>query len=240
MRFENRESFDRFLDSLVEIGFGSQGVCYLDTKSKMVYKVFHDYFDEEESYYTADDILRFSNIKNSTFIWPNDVIYVGDVVAGYTSSFVKAKSLDKIDPLKINLDKFSLAINSCYKDIKTLTDNNVCMYDVMYNILYSTEKFKIIDTLEYGDGASTYFDNVKGFDYGVKLFLVDNYFDDFVLKNSVLSDMYRDGSVSSLSFLKEFRDYLSTYLDKDINYLSNAKSLVRKTDKPRYVRGIDL
>ena len=46
MNFINREHFDMFLKNLKFLGVGSQGVCYLDEKHKVVYKVFHTYFDK--------------------------------------------------------------------------------------------------------------------------------------------------------------------------------------------------
>ena len=48
MNFIHREHFDMFLKNLKLLGVGSHGVCYLDEKHKVVYKVFHTYFDEEK------------------------------------------------------------------------------------------------------------------------------------------------------------------------------------------------
>lgn len=101
MKFINREHFNMFLKNLKFLGVGSQGVCYLDEKHKVVYKVFHTYFDDEKSDYRVEEILRFSDIVNDTFIWPSDVISVRGEIVGYTMPYVRAKSLYENDPLLV-------------------------------------------------------------------------------------------------------------------------------------------
>ena len=91
MEFVSREHFDTYLRGLKYLGQGSQGACYLNTKNNTVYKVFNDYFDEEEAGYTEDFLLRFSDIKNSTFIWPNNVIKVAGTIVGYKSIISKSR-----------------------------------------------------------------------------------------------------------------------------------------------------
>lgn len=51
MKFVNKEHFDAFLNCLSFLGQGSQGICYLDSKNRIVYKVLHEYFDEDENIY---------------------------------------------------------------------------------------------------------------------------------------------------------------------------------------------
>lgn len=156
MEFVSREHFDTYLRGLKYLGQGSQGACYLNTKNNAVYKVFNDYFDEEEAGYTEDFLLRFSNIKNSTFIWPNNVIKVAGTIVGYTMPYKRAKNLCNINPLLVNLDKLEEATIKAEKDVKTLTDNEVRLYDVRYNILYNNGKMYVIDTLEYGNRKVSY------------------------------------------------------------------------------------
>ena len=120
MNFINREHFDMFLKNLKFLGVGSQGVCYLDGKHKVVYKVFHTYFDKEKSDYRIQEILRFSNIVNDTFIWPSDVINVSGEIVGYTMPYVRAKSLYENDPLLVDLNALERASVKCTEDIEYL------------------------------------------------------------------------------------------------------------------------
>lgn len=119
----------------------------------------------------------------------------------------------------------------CYLD-KT---NNIVIYDIMYNILYNNGTFKIIDTLEYSYGDKVK-DNMRGFNLEIMLFLVDNYFDDFVNKNSILKEMYLSDSVSCIEFIEALRYALSSYIGTKITRLNEAKKLIRRKEKPIYIR----
>lgn len=231
MDFKDRYEFNRYISKMYFIGEGSQGKCYLD--NGLVYKIFYDY----DSGYKEDDIIRFSDVINSTVIWPKDIIIVNNKIVGYISKYCNADNLYKIDPLGVNLDILESSIDKVYKDIDIITNKDVRMYDVRYNILYNN-KFYIIDTLEYGNRFVDIIDNRDGFDKEIMLFLVDNYFNDFVSSNKILNEMYMEYGVSSLSFLKEFRNSLSEYLDRDIVYLRDAKKLVKRYDNSIYLRDI--
>ena len=239
MNFINREHFNILLKNLKPLGIGSQGMCFLDEKHKIVYKVFHEYFDYEKSNYKEEEILRFSHIDNKTFIWPKDVLIVKNEIVGYTMPYVKSKNLYERNPLLINLDSLETAIQESTKDIKLLTDNKVAMYDVMYNILYRNGKIAIIDTMEYGTSEEISLDkNMLPFNYELKLFLVDNYFNNFITSSRLLNEMYTSNA-NCLEFLKQFRTSLSNYLEEPITTLNQAKMLIRKNPKPKYIRSIN-
>lgn len=238
MNFRNKEHFNIFLKNLKVLGMGSQGVCFLDEKNKIVYKVFHEYFDNEECSYRREDILKFSNIDNKTFIWPKNILVVEGQLVGYTMPYVNAKSLYENNPLQVNLNSLETAIESSSNDIKLLTSNNIALYDVMYNILYRKGKFSIIDTMEYSQKEITLEKNMEAFNHEIKLFLVDNYFNNFVSNSRILSEMYIE-NISSLQFLKQFRKELSNTLEENIITLSQAKSLIKRSPMPRYIRSIN-
>ena len=235
--FNNKNNFDLYLKRLFFLGMGSQGICYLDKKNKIVYKIFHGYFDDEDEGYTADDILKFSGIRNNTFIWPNDVVYANGRIIGYTMPYVSSVNLCNTDLLSTNLNLLEKAIDKSYCDIEILTKNNVCLYDVMYNILYSNGKINVIDSMEYNFGNASLKENMAAFDAEIRYFLVDNYFDEFVNNDILLREMYHDKkNVTSLEFLRMFRNKLSEYIDTDIDKLEKAKKLVMKLDDPYYIR----
>lgn len=235
--FNNKNNFDLYLKRLFFLGMGSQGICYLDKKNKIVYKIFHGYFDDEDEGYTADDILKFSGIRNNTFIWPNDVVYTNGRIIGYTMPYVSSVNLCNTDLLSTNLNLLEKAIDKSYCDIEILTKNNVCLYDVMYNILYSNGKINVIDSMEYNFGNASLKENMAAFDAEIRYFLVDNYFDEFVNNDILLREMYHDKkNVTSLEFLRMFRNKLSEYIGTDIDKLEKAKKLVMKLDDPYYIR----
>lgn len=235
--FNNKNNFDLYLKRLFFLGMGSQGICYLDKKNKIVYKIFHGYFDDEDEGYTADDILKFSGIRNNTFIWPSDVVYANGRIIGYTMPYVSSVNLCDTDLLSTNLNLLEKAIDKSYCDIEMLTKNNVCLYDVMYNILYSNGKINVIDSMEYNFGNASLKENMAAFDAEIRYFLVDNYFDEFVNNDILLREMYHDKkNVTSLEFLRMFRNKLSEYIGTDIDKLEKAKKLVMKLDDPYYIR----
>lgn len=235
--FNNKNNFDLYLKRLFFLGMGSQGICYLDKKNKIVYKIFHGYFDDEDEGYTADDILKFSGIRNNTFIWPSDVVYANGRIIGYTMPYVSSVNLCDTDLLSTNLNLLEKAIDKSYCDIEILTKNNVCLYDVMYNILYSNGKINVIDSMEYNFGNASLKENMAAFDAEIRYFLVDNYFDEFVNNDILLREMYYDKkNVTSLEFLRMFRNKLSEYIGTDIDKLEKAKKLVMKLDDPYYIR----
>ena len=235
--FNNKNNFDLYLKRLFFLGMGSQGICYLDKKNKIVYKIFHGYFDDEDEGYTADDILKFSGIRNNTFIWPSDVVYANGRIIGYTMPYVSSVNLCDTDLLSTNLNLLEKAIDKSYCDIEILTKNNVCLYDVMYNILYSNGKINVIDSMEYNFGNATLKENMAAFDAEIRYFLVDNYFDEFVNNDILLREMSHDKkNVTSLEFLRMFRNKLSEYIGTDIDKLEKAKKLVMKLDDPYYIR----
>lgn len=141
-----------------------------------------------------------------------------------------------MNPFRIDLDNFENLISKVYKDIKIISDKGVCTYDVLYNIMYSKDALAIVDTLEYSKNSDVYVDNRYNFDIGINSFLVDSFFNHFVLNDTMLKDMYINKDVSSLEFLKMFRTKISEYLGHEITYLEEAKCLVRRT-YPDYIRG---
>lgn len=235
MNFKSEKQLKTYLNSLEFIGQGSQGICYLDKTNNIVIKIFHDFFEEGITSYKKEDIVRFNNIKNKTFIWASDVIMINDIVVGYTMPYISSRNLWKINPLMLNLDTLLKGIKNAILDFNILSENNIVIYDIMYNILYNNGTFKIIDTLEYSYGDKVK-DNMRGFNLEIMLFLVDNYFDDFVNKNLILKEMYLSDSVSCIEFIEALRYALSSYIGTKITRLNEAKKLIRRKEKPIYIR----
>ena len=249
MRFNTVGEFYLWLEKyhICKLDSGSQGICY--KIGNKVYKIFLQFMDELEDEiieYDRDDILQFSSILNNTFIFPNDVITIGDLVIGYITDYVNAKSLYKIDPLCVDLNCFQSYLDDVYPDIKMISDCGVRSYDVIYNILYGKCGFKVIDTMEYTkpdiDIVDLYQINLKNFNNGIRLFLIDGYFDKFIRNNNYLYDMCYDQSVDFRLFLQEFRNRLSENEGYEINKLGEAKKsmVITKSKKPKYIREINL
>ena len=245
MKFKSKR--DLLLKTLVlkEIGEGSQGICYLDKNNKLIYKIYHEFFNECMSDYNYNNIMQFSNIKNNTYIFPKDVIEVDDKIVGYIEPYVNSKDLSSINPLKISLDKLITNINNARIDIERISENGILTYDVMYNILYKN-KFNVIDTDEYVikdiDSTVLFERNKQIFDYAIYNFLIDGYFEEFVNSYKLLKEMYNDKESDVIIFIELLRKYLSEYIGDEVNKLNDAKECMnkRKILEPFYIRDIKM
>ena len=246
MNFGSMEEFNLWLDVNKKNNFagGSQGECY--KIGNKVFKIFSKHIDSEYDVelfsYDMNNIMQFKDILNNTYVWPMEPIMVLDEFVGYITEYINAKSLFKINPLKISLDKFEDALCKAEKDIKVVSDNGVLSYDVAYNILYGRNGFKIIDTLDYvksdADSKKLYYQNLKNFYYEIRLFLIDGYFDNFVYKDSFLYNLCCSNDGNFILFLKEFRKRLSEIEGYEISRLGEAKKsiLVKEYSKCKYIR----
>lgn len=245
MIFNDKNSFIRYIKSLDELGFGSQGITYHDFNSGKAIKVFHEFFENEEVdqyWWQVRDILKFGDFTNETYVFPEQKIMVEGRLVGYISRFVNGKVISTIDPLKVNLDKLIKASAYAIKDIRIISQKKILTYDVMYNIMYGMGKFHVIDTDEYCYSDKDYklilHENNVNFNMGIMYFLVDNLFNEFVEKSKILSEMYDTRDCDILEFLMELKKQLSEYVGCDIKTLSQAKSCLNKLKrKSEFIRG---
>ena len=246
MHYNNRCELITKLKHLKTLSSGSQGECYLDKDNKLVYKIYHQFLDNYDYIkYSYDDVMRFGNLSNKTYIFPKDVIEVNSEIVGYTMDYVSAKDLSSINPLLVKLDRLITNINDVSIDIEHISDKGILSYDVMFNILYKN-KFNIIDTDEYMykdiDPNILFNMNKQRFDNAIYLFLISGYFEEFVNSYQELKSMYKDKCVDVVIFIELLRKYLSEYIGDEVNKLSDAKACMnkRKILEPFYIRDIKM
>ena len=99
--------------------------------------------------------------------------------------------------------------------------------------------FKVVDTLEYSSGKTSFLLNRSYFDYAIMIFLVDGFFDSVVYDDKLLREMYLNKEVSSIYFIDEFKRKLSILVDKDITKLEDAKKFVLHRNG-EYIRDLKL
>lgn len=237
MYFKNREELLLFLkkEYIIELGRGSQGRTYLNKKNGYAFKILEQFFDDDEDFhidYTREEFIKHSGIKNDTYIFGNDNILVNDEVVGYVMRYFNGKLLTDINPLLVNLDNFTNSTDKVYQDNIILANNGIKTWDVSYNIMYGRNKIGIIDTMEYydseEDSKTILINNNDNFNYGLMLFLVDGYFDDFISNYKELKDMYLSSGVDINEFIGLYRKYLSEYVGNDIVKLRDANKCLNK------------
>lgn len=247
MNFSDKKSLLLFLKSpfIKKLLYGAQGQVYLDLRNRKVYKIFHqfldDYDEEEYSEYRKNEILKFKNYINSTFIFPYDVIKVDNVIVGNIASYVPGKNLYLINPLSVMLDPFIEAVTKANEDIKEISKNRIKTYDVLYNIMYIQSKISIIDTDDYSFSkekiAKIENYNLYNFTSAIMLFLIDNFFDQYVKSKKQLNEMYNSKDASLLEFLILLKQCLSEEVGFQIEFLKDASQYKDKNKhKPKIIR----
>ena len=244
MEFKSKKELLYKTIFLKEIGEGSQGICYLDKINNVVYKIYYDFLYYNEYNYNYQDIMKFSDIKNNTYVFPKDVICVNNKVVGYIEPYANSKDLTKINPLKISLDKLITNINKVRDDIELISERGILTYDVMYNVLYKN-KFNVIDSDDYAirdlDPSYLFDVNKERFDYAIYCFLIDSLFEEFVRNYKILKNMYKDKDADVTLFIELLRKYLSEYIGDEVNKLGDARKCMNKVKSmyPNYIRDIN-
>ena len=243
MKFNSLEELLTFVGRLEILGYGSQGKAFYDINGKKVFKVYHAALDGElaDCTKTSYEVLKFKDCLNKTYVFAYDAILLNDIVCGYIEKKAPGKLINQINPLNINLDKFISSVSKVDEDVVKISEYKIKTYDVLYNIMYGNGKISIIDFDEYvytnKDYDSLLALNRNNFNMGIKLFLVDTYFDEFVASNKYLNELYEDKNIDINLFLKSFKECINEYMDYNITNLSEAKKLLNKTKhKENFIR----
>ena len=243
MKFNSLEELLTFVNKLKILGYGSQGKTFYDINSNKVFKIYYDALDGElaDCTKTSYEVLRFKDCLNKTYVFAFDAILLNDIAVGYIEKKAPGKIINQINPLNINLDKFISSVSKVDEDVVKISKYKIKTHDVVYNIMYGNGKISIIDFDEYvytnKDYDSLLALNRKNFNMGIKLFLVDTYFDEFVASNKYLNELYKDKNIDINLFLSMFKKYICEYMDYDITKLNEAKKVLnKKKHKENFVR----
>ncbi len=246
MEIVNEKELLQYTKKLIYLGEGSQGIAYLDKNTNRVIKIYHDILEDDYDIEgrTEEEITRFKNIQNKTYIFPQEAIKLKNIPIGNITQYAKGEHLYKIDPLKIKLNNFIEAVIKAEEDTKELSKQGIKTFDVQYNTLYTNKKISVIDAEEYSytdlEQEELYNKNRYFFNSGIMYFLVDTYFDEFVESNQQLNEMYKSKNLEIKQFLEEFKKSLSEYTGQDIERLYQAKQALNKAKHaPKLIRLIN-
>lgn len=248
MVITDTKDFFKYIRSLRYIGSGVLGSVYYDYDMDKVIKVFHTFKKDLHSSYVPvidkDVFEKLKTLKNGTYIFADDLIMYEERIAGYITDYVPGRLLYKTNPLNINLDNFTNAVAMALVDIEKVSYSGVRSFDAGYNTIYDNKKISIIDHDDccFPDSSKEdiYNQNFHQFNNFIKLFLIDNYFDEYVSSDKDLLEMYNNNYCDLLSFLKTFRLSLSQYVGKHITTLNEGyPALNTKNHQPKLVRQIN-
>lgn len=241
MIFKSKEELNLFLKTKTSfLNAGSEGETYTDFKN--AYKIYFDYEEASEDFapvFDKDTAVKLKDIHIKTFAFPTDIITVKDMLAGIVMNYCEGLPLYEINPLTVPLNLLIKALEKALNDIKFISHMGLVTDDVMYNILLG-KSFFIVDTLGYRfsekDSSIILRNNVASFNYGIMLFLINDFFDDIIKNDNVLKEMYetKGKDLSLIFFVKYLVNYLSTLVGEEIKTLADAKKYIRYSNENQY------
>lgn len=176
---QNIENLD--FKTLSYIGEGTEGIVRKYNEVTL-YKVM---YDEEFSEEKKTSIIKQCTIKNDSFIFPNDILYVSGIYKGYTQEYIKGNipTIENLDDLNLSLKN----IKSLEHDITMLSKYHLLIKDLITrNSIYYNDKLYIIDTSRYTyeEDYSVYL--IENFNKRMlNYFFINLFFTRFITDNSI-------------------------------------------------------
>lgn len=139
-----------------ELGKGTEGTCYLGTDDK-VYKIMHPNYERETGIiYNINKIITTKDIELEHFALPEELYTIRKRLMGYKTKYFFPDLFDlrniKTNPNQIYQIEFYKLLKSYYlmiKEIERLSQENILIYDLPSNLIFTGEKLVAIDTLGY-------------------------------------------------------------------------------------------
>lgn len=182
VEFTSYDELKKYINRKIikQIGQGSEGECFLG-KDKFVYKLF---YEEEisinECSLDISKIITTDEMDLDSFAFPIELYLIDGELKGYKTKYINRDliSLDKIvDPdafFDIDLDKFILAYYRMLKDIITLSNNYISIFDLSYNLMFDGKNLYGIDTCYYyKTDKYPLEDNIKAFERAIEVVFND-------------------------------------------------------------------
>lgn len=144
---ENYNELEAVKEDGYRLGSGAFGTCYLMPNGFEVYKLFDD--TEIQYYYDLKFFDHLLDVKNDSYVFPENLIYVKDKIIGYSMRYVFGQTLTNcFEKIKLsNLPKF---ISKLEIDTKKISDSFIKTSDIaLRNTIVNKKGFYFIDTDDY-------------------------------------------------------------------------------------------
>ena len=172
INFANYNQFDNFIKDkgiLRKVGEGSEGICYLSPTEQKVYKVLNKKYDRltEESYIPSE-IITTKDIELKRFYLPEELYTMKEQLLGYKTKYLPTDLFDfdkrdgNLDNLyKMNFDKLIKAYYKMLKEIEKLSNEQIKIYDLSHNLIFTGANLIGIDTCGYKRINSNFTDGIS-------------------------------------------------------------------------------
>lgn len=141
------------------IGEGAEGKCFFSPTDGCVYKLItkKDYNGERIANYDVKKIITTHDLELSQYILPEELYIINNELIGYKTKYIKEKSIfDETNPKetikKLQELKEKVLIEGYYKILEEtdkLSKEQIEIYDLTYNLLFTGEQYYGIDTCGY-------------------------------------------------------------------------------------------
>lgn len=176
LEFTTKEEFKLYLKKNIvkEIGFGSEGTCYLLKDGKAL-KVYEDFESNSISStlliddINPEDIIMYDEVQIENFLFPEELIFLNGKLRAYKTKYIPNNYFnDYLFPQKVNFEKL---IDAYYdfleKTIIISKKNNICFYDLNYNLLFDNKKLYAHDTIQYEKKENALENNINSLRYAI-------------------------------------------------------------------------
>lgn len=219
IKFNTCKDFTNFLKDKVHckpIGEGVEGVCFVSRNGEEVYKI----ITKPAEKYDVNKIITVNDIdiNLSHYLLPQELYVLNDnTLIGYKTKYIREKNLFEFNNLiksnytlnQINFDSLITAYYEILKETDLLSDKNILIYDLAWNLYFTGKNFYGIDTCGYK--------NVKK--------------DVHKINKDIVEETLKDIFATYLMFHEENYDNLLSDIHKEQNmkkYLKKLTPIIKK------------
>lgn len=245
---------ETFMDrNLSIIGIGSEGVCYkygdrvikvlsgpnycTVKESNCASLPFACLEIDDDSLPSKEYIMRYSTIKNSTFVFADGIFWFNKKLRGLVMPYI---SIPKLCSYKISSTRFDCLINACkncVQDIELISSLGIEIVDYAdVNIYFDGKKFQFGDTMDYIDhednlGISEM--NIRGVSKTLISYFTRGSIKKSLKLNRNMLSLYqsKDYVDDPVFYFTELRSHLSNVCDEQIDSFSTAQKILQKKMK---------
>lgn len=135
-----------------ELGKGTEGTCYLGTDN-FVYKIMHPNYERETGIiYNINKIITTKDIELEYFSLPEQLYTINRRLIGCKTKYIAPDLFNykKSHPIhQIEFYKLLKAYYLMQREIEKISQDNILIYDLPSNLIFTGEKLVAIDTLGY-------------------------------------------------------------------------------------------
>ena len=142
--FDSENDLQKYIadHSIKSLGVGREGVCFLLDNELVIKKLYRDYY--------PDFALQFKDLDFPSFVFARSGAFIGESIRALFMEYADGDALIDKKPFSQDILTLGKQLEPVVKDIIDISKEGVLIKDFHCgNIIYDSNKMKIIDTLPY-------------------------------------------------------------------------------------------